>query len=86
MVAGLAERQEEVVSHAQLRVAGVGRGAIELRLRNGRLQHLTPTAFETDRARDAHLTAAGYRVIRITWRQLAEEPHEDARILEALLR
>lgn len=30
--------------------------------------------FETDRARDARLVAAGYRVIRITWRQLTETP------------
>jgi very-short-patch-repair endonuclease/predicted transcriptional regulator of viral defense system len=30
--------------------------------------------FETDRARDAKLVAAGYRVIRVTWRQLTETP------------
>jgi very-short-patch-repair endonuclease len=53
---------------------------------DGAAAHLTPTAFETDRARDARLTALGYRVIRITWRQLAERPHDVARILEALLR
>jgi very-short-patch-repair endonuclease len=29
-------------------------------------------AFEKDRARDQKLTAAGYRVIRITWRQLVD--------------
>ena len=33
--------------------------------------HGTRAAFERDRARDARLVAAGYRVIRITWRQLA---------------
>jgi very-short-patch-repair endonuclease len=32
------------------------------------------TAFERDRARDAALVAAGYRVIRLTWRQLTEQP------------
>jgi very-short-patch-repair endonuclease len=31
-------------------------------------------AFEKDRRRDRTLVAAGYRVIRITWRQLVEEP------------
>ncbi len=31
-------------------------------------------AFEYDRARDAAHVAAGYRVIRITWRQLCEQP------------
>jgi very-short-patch-repair endonuclease len=36
--------------------------------------HSTRTAFERDRKRDAELTAAGFRVIRITWRQLADEP------------
>jgi very-short-patch-repair endonuclease len=33
-------------------------------------------AFERDRKRDAALTAAGYRVIRVTWRQLTTEPLE----------
>jgi very-short-patch-repair endonuclease len=31
-------------------------------------------AFERDRRRDQILVAAGYRVIRITWRQLRDEP------------
>jgi very-short-patch-repair endonuclease len=31
-------------------------------------------AFERDRARDAALVAAGHRVIRVTWRQLDQEP------------
>ena len=37
MLAGFAGRQEGMVSHAQLLAGGLGRGAIELRLRNGRL-------------------------------------------------
>jgi very-short-patch-repair endonuclease len=53
---------------------------------DGAATHLTPTAFEQDRARDAHLTALGYRVVRITWRQLTERPHEIARLPETLLR
>ena len=31
-------------------------------------------AFERDRKRDAAHVLAGYRVIRVTWRQLTEEP------------
>ena len=37
--------------------------------------HSTRAAFERDRRRDAELQAAGYRVIRFTWRQLVNE-HE----------
>jgi very-short-patch-repair endonuclease len=36
--------------------------------------HSDRSAFERDRARDATLIAAGYRVIRITWWQLKYEP------------
>ena len=36
--------------------------------------HSSRGAFERDRRRDADLNAAGFRVLRITWRQLAEEP------------
>ncbi len=42
-------------------------------------------AFERDRDRDQRLIAAGYRVIRITWRQLEREPFVVvARIAQAL--
>jgi very-short-patch-repair endonuclease len=36
--------------------------------------HGDRVAFERDRRRDQILAAAGFRVIRITWRQLSEEP------------
>jgi very-short-patch-repair endonuclease len=36
--------------------------------------HSTRAAFERDRRRDAELLALGYRVIRVTWRQIADEP------------
>ena len=36
--------------------------------------HRSRTAFETDRRRDADLQVAGYVVLRITWRRLADEP------------
>lgn len=42
-------------------------------------------AFETDRRRDATLTAAGYVVIRITWLQLTREPYAVLATLAAAL-
>lgn len=48
--------------------------------------HLTPAAFENDRRRDADLTAAGYRVLRFTWRQLNREPYTVVSALRACLR
>ena len=41
---------------------------------DGAATHLTPTAFEHDRERDAALTAAGHRVLRFTYRQVVEDP------------
>ena len=38
---------------------------------DGFATHGTRRAFERDRERDRRLTAAGWRVIRLTWRQLA---------------
>jgi very-short-patch-repair endonuclease/predicted transcriptional regulator of viral defense system len=35
--------------------------------------HSSRRSFENDRRRDQHLAALGYRVIRVTWRQLTEE-------------
>jgi very-short-patch-repair endonuclease len=47
--------------------------------------HSSRAAFERDRARDAALAAAGYTVIRITWRQLVDMPEAVvARIARAL--
>jgi len=47
--------------------------------------HRHRAAFERDRARDAALQAAGYRVIRITHRRLEQEPGAVATQLRALL-
>jgi hypothetical protein len=52
---------------------------------DGRATHGTPKAFESDRARDRALQVAGWRVVRITWRQLYKEPEQLARDLRALL-
>jgi very-short-patch-repair endonuclease len=41
---------------------------------DGYRYHSTRAAFERDRLRDAELTARGFRVIRVTWRQLTEQP------------
>ena len=45
----------------------------------------TRSAFERDRVRDADLQRAGYRVLRLTWRRLHEDPGPVAATLRALL-
>lgn len=47
--------------------------------------HATRRAFEQDRARDRRLQAHGWRVIRITWRQLHDDPQQLGDELAALL-
>ncbi|HEU4656738.1 MAG TPA: DUF559 domain-containing protein, partial [Capillimicrobium sp.] len=56
--------------------------AVEL---DSRQHHMTPQAFERDRARDARLATAGYRTLRFTWRQLADEPQTVVAALRAAL-
>ena len=54
---------------------------------DGRGAHLTSHAFEADRAKDRALSVAGWRVIRITWRQLhADEPSLAADVRKLLRR
>jgi very-short-patch-repair endonuclease len=48
--------------------------------------HGTRRAFERDRRKDAALQAAGYRVVRITYRRLRHESHAVAAELALLLR
>ncbi len=52
---------------------------------DGHETHGTRTAFEHDRARDARLTARGYRVVRSTHRQLLHDPGFVAATLVALI-
>jgi very-short-patch-repair endonuclease len=52
---------------------------------DGGRYHRTQRAFESDRRRDQRLTQAGWRVIRITWRQLRDEPERILRMFETLL-
>lgn len=49
------------------------RVALEL---DGRGVHGTPKRFESDRQRDRILVAEGWRTMRVTWRQLREEPQQ----------
>jgi very-short-patch-repair endonuclease len=52
---------------------------------DGYRYHRTRRRFESDRRKDAALTVAGYRVIRITWRRLRDEPLSVSAQLGALL-
>jgi very-short-patch-repair endonuclease len=52
---------------------------------DGFAYHGNRAAFERDRRKDAALVAAGYRVVRITWRQLVDEPHVVVALLARLL-
>jgi very-short-patch-repair endonuclease len=48
--------------------------------------HGTPEAFQSDRRRDAALIAAGLRVVRVTWKQITEDPITTmVRLTQALL-
>lgn len=42
---------------------------------DGATYHSLPSRIEADKRRDAELAARGYIVIRVTWRQLIDEPH-----------
>jgi hypothetical protein len=52
---------------------------------DGRHVHGTAAAYERDRARDRALAARGWRVVRVTWRQLHDEPAALAADLRDLL-
>jgi very-short-patch-repair endonuclease len=53
---------------------------------DGWASHRTRSAFEEDRVRDVRLSLLGYRVVRFTWRRLADEPADVARAIRALVR
>ena len=52
---------------------------------DGAETHDTDTAFHRDRNRDLDLELAGWHVIRITWRQLRDEPQRIVALLRAKL-
>jgi very-short-patch-repair endonuclease len=58
------------------------RVAVEL---DSRAVHGTNRNFESDRQRDRILIAEGWRTVRVTWRQLQEEPDEVAADLKQAL-
>jgi hypothetical protein len=51
---------------------------------DSRKVHGTATAFEADRRRDQILIAAGWTVIRCTWRQVLDEPESLTRTIRSL--
>jgi Protein of unknown function (DUF559) len=53
---------------------------------DGRAFHATTVSFDRDRARDRLLSVAGWRVVRITWRQLHFDEPALAAGLRSLLR
>ena len=52
---------------------------------DSRTYHDGDWSFERDRDRDADLVAAGFRVVRVTWHRLTNEPEREARRLAALM-
>jgi predicted transcriptional regulator of viral defense system len=52
---------------------------------DGRTAHATAEAFEVDRERDRLLVGQGWRVIRLTWRQMSDESPAIASELRRLL-
>jgi predicted transcriptional regulator of viral defense system len=52
---------------------------------DGRATHANPIGFERDRARDLTLALAGWRVMRISARQLRREPERVAAVVRAAL-
>ncbi len=52
---------------------------------DGRRTHGTAAAFENDRWRDQQLVRAGWRVVRVTWRQLADDPASVVELVADLL-
>jgi very-short-patch-repair endonuclease len=56
--------------------------AVEL---DGRAAHARRTAFESDRRKDAALSAIGLRPLRFTWLRVTTEPDEVIAELEATL-
>lgn len=53
---------------------------------DSRRHHMSKTDFENDRRRDNWLMAAGWRVLRITWEQVTQRPHEVVALVKEALR
>jgi very-short-patch-repair endonuclease len=74
--------------------AGVGPFLVDFLWRQQKLiveadgweHHRDRASFESDRARDAQLALMGFRVVRVTWRRVTDEPALVAATIRALLR
>ncbi len=53
---------------------------------DGVASHGNPIGFVRDRRRDLDLVAVGYRVLRVTWQQVEDEPHKTVAAIARLLR
>jgi hypothetical protein len=53
---------------------------------DGHQTHGTRQKFESDRRNDQRLTVAGWRSVRVTWRQVFRRPHEVRALLRRLLK
>lgn len=76
--------------HLNVRIGGYEVDALWPRERlvvevDGFAAHGTRRAFERDRRRDMELQTLGYRVVRVTWRQLTQEQHALVARLAVLL-
>ena len=52
---------------------------------DGRATHGTPQGFDRDRARDLTLELAGWRVMRVAWRQVVRRPEAVSALLRRML-
>jgi hypothetical protein len=68
-----------------LRVDFLWRGPRLIVETDGHASHRTRQAFERDRRRDQRLTLAGWRVVRVTWRQLGDDAAGTGRLIAGLL-
>jgi len=75
------DRGDSLPTRGRLRLAG---SSARRRARR-HATHATRRGFERDRARDRALATAGWRVVRLTWRQLHEEGEAIAADLCTLL-
>ncbi len=84
-------RSLQIAYRAQVQVAGVGRVDFVIGERlvlevDGYAFHGDRDAFERDRERDLQLTARGYLVLRVSYRQIREEWPRVERALLAIIR
>ena len=88
---GILRRHRVPAPHVNVRVGGHlvdfvwadARLVVEL---DGYRSHRTRSAFEADRTRDVALKLRGYEVVRLTWRQVVNEPRAVADLVRRLLR